>query len=167
MEYMTLKQYADKRGITYEAVRRMVQKYRAQLGEHIIRKNNAQLLDETAVEFLNERRRQSPVVVVRENNEDRIAELESQLAQVKAQLDQAKDRIIQLQEENTAMIEAKTKYDLLLEDHERATADLENIRGKLDQTEKQLHIAEIDKEVAQREAQSYHKSWFGFYRKTE
>ena len=172
MEYMTVRQYAEQKGVTYEAARRLVQKYRPQLKEHIVTKNRTQLLDEVAVEFLNEHRRMSPLVVVREDDAGRINDLERQVESLRAQLMTAQTEllksqqdVIELQRQAAAMIETQAQYSQLLEDHKHAEADRDQAQAELEQVKTQLRLAQIDKEKAEQESQSYHKSWFGFYRK--
>ena len=63
MELVTIKQFADSQGISYEAVRKQLHKYSEELSGHVIRKGRTQYLDEKAVEFLKERRRESPIVL--------------------------------------------------------------------------------------------------------
>ncbi len=70
MDVMTLKQYAEMKGITYEAVRKQIVRYQKELEGHVLKKGRTQYLDEVAVEFLSDRRRQSPVVVAMEDRSD-------------------------------------------------------------------------------------------------
>lgn len=165
MELITLKQYAEKRKITYESVRRMVNKYRADLAGHIIRENGTQFLDEDAVSFLSDKRRQFKMVVVSEDNAARVKELETEVESLRAllltsqtELANTQKKLIDAQETVSKAIESNTKYNLLIEDHERTQAELSQVRD-------QLRLSEIDKKIAQTEAASFHKSIFGFYRK--
>ena len=188
MEFMTLKQYAESKHVSYEAVRKQVIKYKKEIADHIIRKDGVQYLDQDAIAFLSEKRRHSPLVVVHEDNKDRIAALEAEVEVLKAKLITAQNEIMQTQrklietqETAKASIEAKTRYDLLLEDHQHTKEELDQVKTERDQvvterdqmkeeltmTEHKLKLAEIDKEAAQKEAGSYQRSWFGFYRKVD
>lgn len=180
MEMMTLKEYAADRQVTYEAVRRLVSKYRKQLEGHIIREKGTQYLDSEAIAFLNDKRRASRLVVIREENTDKIEALESEVETLTQKLIaaqneflQSQKKIIEIQDTLQKAIESNAKYNALIEDHERTLHDLDNTKKELgrSQTElaqvrDQLRLTEIDKEIAQREAGSYHKSIFGFYRKS-
>lgn len=180
MELVTLKQYAETRKVTYESVRRMVNKYREQLAGHIIRDNGTQFLDEEAVAFLSDKRRQFKMVVVSEDSAAKIEELQAEIESLRAllltsqtELANTQKKLIDAQETVKQAIESNTKYNLLIESHERtqheldeANADLDRTRKDLDQVRNQLKIAEIDKQIAEKEAGSYHRSFFGFYRKS-
>ena len=186
MEFMTLKQYAESKNVSYEAVRKQVIKYKKELADHIIRKDGVQYLDQDAIAFLSEKRRHSPLVIVHEENTDRIKELEAEVESLRAKLMTAQDeimqtqrRLIETQETAKDAIEAKTRYSLLLEDHQHTKEELDQARAERDQivterdqmkealtmTEHKLKLAEIDKEKAEQEANSFQKSIFGFYRK--
>lgn len=180
MELITLKQYAEEKQISYEAVRRLVNKYRKQLGVHIVRDNGTQFLDSDAVLFLNDKRRQAKMVVVHEDNTSRITDLEREVESLRAlllasqtELANTQKKLIDAQETVKQAIESNARYNLLIEDHERtkhdldgAKEDLDRTRKELDQVRDQLKIAEIDKKIAEKEAGSYHRSFFGFYRKS-
>ena len=174
MEFMTLKQYADSRNVSYEAVRRQVVKYRKEIADHIIRKDGVQYLDQDAIAFLSEKRRASPLVVVHETNTEKITELEAEIETLKLKLIQTQDevvqsqkRVIEMQDAMNEALEDKAKYTVLLEDHQKVQTELDQVREELDMTQKKLRIAEIDKEAAKKEAGSYQRSWFGFYRKVD
>lgn len=190
MKLTTLKQYADEKHISYEAIRRQVVKYRKDLGDHITKKDGTQFLDEFAVEFLDGKRRASPVVVMQEERQDQIDFLTKQVEELRRQLESAREKIVELTLQKGSMEAAQSKYQLLLEVHEdtkkaveeakaeikEARAETAEIRERLRQTEienaealtdvrEQLHEVKAALTIAEHEAQSYHKSIFGFYRK--
>ena len=179
MDLMTLKQFADDQGISYEAVRRAVKRHGDKLTGHIIENDGIRYLDEEAVKILKERRRESPIVVQTIDQGEEIRELTAQIESLRAQLMQAqnellnsKDRIIALQDEVKAGIEDKAKYQFLLADHEEQKKKLEEAEADLDQEKEmrqylQRQNEEQGKQIEElrKEADSYEKSWFGFYRK--
>ena len=65
---ISIKEYAEKHNISYEAARKQIVRYSKELEGHITRQNRKQFIDEYAEEFLNERRQQNPVVVVAEES---------------------------------------------------------------------------------------------------
>ena len=165
MELVTIKQFADSQGITYDAVRRQVARYSEELSDHIIRQNRTQYLDEKAVEFLKERRRESPIVLQTIDQGEEIGRLQDQVESLKAQLVtaqnkllEAQERVISLQDEAQKALEDRARYTALLEDHE-------DQKRKLQETEDQLRRVEAERDEAVQESKSYYKSWFGFYRK--
>lgn len=179
MDLMTLKQFADDQGISYEAVRRAVKRHGDKLTGHIIENDGIRYLDEEAVKILKERRRESPIVVQTMDQGEEIRELTAQIESLRAQLMQAqnellsgKDRIIALQDELKAGIEDRAKYQLLLTDNEEqkrklrdAEMTIEEKQADLDQEREMRRYLQRQNEDLQKEASSYEKSWFGFYRK--
>ena len=179
MDLMTLKQFAEDQGISYEAVRRAVKRHGDKLNGHIIENDGVRYLDEEAVKILKERRRESPIVVQTMDQGEEIRELTAQIESLRAQLMQAqnellssKDRIIALQDEVKAGIEDKTKYQLLLTDNEEQKRKLRDAEADLDQEREmrqylQRKNEEQGKQIEElrKEADSFEKSWFGFYRK--
>ena len=186
MELVTLKKYAEDQGISYEAVRKQVIRYAEELSGHIIKQDRTQYLDPWAVEFLTNRRRESPIVMMNmdqsEENErlkEQVEILKSQLMTAQNELLKAKDRIIDLQDEAQKTIEDRAKYTALLEDSKAKDEKLKEAGDQIEtlrkeKEEDQRKIEEIRKEAddlrkerdeAQTEAQSFTRSIFGFYRK--
>ena len=179
MKMMTIKDYADSQNVSYEAVRKQIVRYKDDLDGHIAVKNRTQYLDEWAVDFLTNRRREHPVILVNQEKDEsieamkqHIESLRSQLMQAQNELLSSKDRIIALQDEAKAGIEDKAKYQFLLADHEEQKKKLEEAEADLDQEKEmrqylQRQNEEQGKQIEElrKEADSYEKSWFGFYRK--
>lgn len=165
VELMTLKQYAEKQKISYEAVRKQVIRYSEELSEHIVKQNRTQYLDEWAVDFLTERRRESPIILMNmdqsEENERLKEEVESlrvKLMTAQNELLKEKDRIIELQDEAKKTIEDRARYTALLEDNKAK-------EEKLKEAESQIEDLRRERDEAQAEAKSFTRSLFGFYRK--
>ena len=193
MDLVTIKQYAEDQGISYEAVRKQVVRYSDELSGHIIKRDRRQFLDQWAVDFLTEKRRQSPVVLVNmdqsEENErlrEEIDSLRVKLMTAQNELLSEKDRVIQLQDEAKKMIEDQSRYTALLEDNkakeeklreaESREADLsrqietiqteaEDLRRQAEEDQKTIEDLQKERDEAQAEAKSFTKSIFGFYRK--
>ena len=179
MEVMSIKEFADAQGISYEAVRKQVVRYSDELSGHVIRKNRKQYLDETAVEFLKERRRESPIVLQTIDQADEISRLQDQMEALKAQLVSAQnkllesqERIISLQEDVQKAIEDRVKYTALLEDKEASekklleTEDLLRcVEAERDEALQKARELQTERDEAVKESKSYYRSWFGFYRK--
>ena len=193
MDLITIKQYAEDQGISYEAVRKQVVRYSDELSGHIVKRDRRQFLDQWAVDFLTEKRRQSPVVVVSmdrsEENErlrEEIDSLRVKLMTAQNELLSEKDRVIQLQDEAKKMIEDQSRYMALLEDNkakeeklkeaESREADLsrqieekddqlQTIQTEAEDLRKTVEDLQKERDEAQAEAKSFTKSIFGFYRK--
>ena len=150
MELMTIKQFAEDQGISYEAVRKQVSRYSEELSGHILKQNRTQYLDEKAVEFLKERRRESPIVLQTMDQGEEISRLRDQVESLKAQLMtaqnellksqderlKAQDRIIELQDEAKKTLEDRARYMALLEDNEAKTKKLQETEDQLSEIQK-------------------------------
>ena len=165
MELVTIKQFADSQGISYEAVRKQLHKYSEELSGHVIRKDRTRYLDEVAVKFLQERRRESPIILQNMDQGEEISRLQDQVESLRAQLVSAQnkllesqERIISLQDEAQKALEDKARYTALLEDNETK-------EKKLQETEERLLRVEAERDEAVQESRRFIKSWFGFYRK--
>ena len=165
MELVTIKQFADSQGISYEAVRKQLHKYSEELSGHVIRKDRTRYLDEVAVKFLQERRRESPIILQNMDQGEEISRLMDQVESLRAQLVSAQnkllesqERIISLQDEAQKALEDKARYTALLEDNEAK-------EKKLQETEERLRRVEAERDEAVQESRRFYKTWFGFYRK--
>lgn len=115
MNLLTIKEYAKQKHVTYEAVRKQIQKYKNdELKDHIIRKNKTQYLDEYAIDFLDNRRRESPVMLYQMNQDEEIERLKDErdklllkVAQLQDELLREKDNVKVLQAEKIALLEEK------------------------------------------------------------
>lgn len=179
MEFVTLKQFADSKGISYEAVRKQVVRYADELKGHITVKQRTQYIDDWAVTFLSERRRESPIVMVTEDQRTEIEKLTEQVETLKAQLVaaqnellSAKDQVITLQGETRQLIETKANYESLLTAHTIQEEKMKGMetdltRAEIQREADQKRMEELQKERDQAiaEANSYTRSIFGFYRK--
>ncbi len=91
---ITLKQYAQKKNVSYEAVRKQVARYREDLGEHLYKKNRTQYLDEEGEAFLDEKRASNPIVIVEHDKDEQIENLKSENEALKVKIMQLQDQII-------------------------------------------------------------------------
>lgn len=168
MQVISLKDYAEQKNVSYEAVRQQVVRYKDELAGHVIRDGRQQFLDEDAVVFLDAKRTRNPVTIIQMDKDERIEELE---AQVKALLtktaDQA-DRISALAEwkaENAMLIAgaeqsrlalqaAQEEKDTLQRDYNQAVETLEQMRKEASMRLMQAEEAEERKLQAQHLAES-------------
>lgn len=180
MDFVTIKEFAESQHVSYEAIRKQIALYEDDLKGHIVRKKNRKMfLDEFAVEFLRERRRENPVILsVQENHEEleelkkTVESLQAKLMTAQNELMKSKDQIIELQGTVQKGIEEHVKYVALLEDSKARDEKLAEAHEKLGEVRKESEtqkktIEDLTKErdEAQAEVQSFKKSIFGFYRK--
>lgn len=184
----TIREYADEKQVTYEAVRRQIHRYSKELKGHISIQNRTQYLDDWAIEFLSERRRQSPVVVIQEDQQEEIEKLKQQVAELQEKLSKAteqamtsekanmsyREKLITVQQENielqkkTLLIEIiETQKNKAEEELEAVKTDL--IRAMVQHEADQARLEELtqERDELKEEAGSYQRSIFGFYRKVK
>jgi len=190
---VTIRDYATAHHVSYEAIRSQVARFKDELEGHIIMQNRTQLLDDWAVNFLNQKRREHPFTVMNDDRRAEIEALEAQVeslkalvAQVQEERNKAQLKIQQLQEDAMAFLEEKVKHQLVLKEYEENKAQLidaltrtASAEARLEEVQKRADIAETtareerersnklqqEKDEAVLESLRYQKSWFGFYRK--
>ncbi len=176
---ISINEYATDHQVTYEAVRRQVVRYEKELAGHVITQGKKKYLDDFAVQFLDGKRKGNPIAVRHEVEKDESDMMKAQMDALKNELLTTQKRVIELQAANQALIEAKVKYDLLVESNAEKQTQIDTLRESLQasqadagQMREELKAARADadqarreRDEAQTEAGSYHKSIFGFYRK--
>lgn len=139
---MTIREYADSRNITYEAVRQLVKKLSSELDGHITKQGRTRVLDTEAVKVLDDRRTGTRVSVIR-----------PKVTEDTEIIDQLKNEIILLQRE---LLGCKDELRIASENVARLEA--------VSDTNKRLQ-AEID--VYKDELSTYQRTIFGLYRKVK
>lgn len=111
---MTIKDYATSRGVSYETVRRQVAAAKKKaLKGHMNYQGRQAILDDYAIEYLDQHR-QPRNVVVTANNEETQRELErlhNQVHQLQAEINNLLKEKNALLEEKVLLIEDKTKAE--------------------------------------------------------
>lgn len=149
MENTTIKAYAESRHITYEAVSKQIRQYKKkELKKHISYQGRLMLLDDYAVNFLDQHRMKRNIVLAPTSDEIKrdIQQLQNDLRAALEENGRLKDQLINLQREHMQLIEDKAKNDALLMIADKEHEELEHARQELNK---------------------YKPSLFGFYRKTE
>lgn len=152
---ISIRQYAQARHVSYEAVRRQVLRYDKELKDHIERTNNTVFLDDEACDFLDMHRQKRAIIIDDEAHQSEIDMLKREIERLKHDKEELKDKLIALHEQQqisdkqtTQLIADKAQTDTLL-----AIADKMNSELKQ------------ELEASKQELNKYHKSFFGFYRK--
>lgn len=121
---ISLKEYAQKKNISYEAVRKQVNRYRNELGDHLYKKDRTQYLDEEGEAFLDQKRASNPVILVEHDKDEQIEDLTRQNESLKVKIMELQDQLIkskdQLLERDQQLIELKDQLYLLTEKQEAA-----------------------------------------------
>ncbi len=104
---LTIKEYAAEHHITYEAVRKQIDRYSADLEGHIVKQGRTQYLDDEAVAFLDSKRAGNPVVVYQANKDEEIDRLSRENEALRTALIAAQQEAVQhlkeLREQDKAM----------------------------------------------------------------
>lgn len=179
MDVISFKQFAEEQNVSYEAIRKQIVRYSDELKDHIVRRNRTQYLDEWAVNFLKEKRKENPVILMNMDQNEQIEELKAQVEVLKNQLIVAQNQIIGLQDEAQKAIETKVRNEILLEDNKAKEEKISNLSREIGEIQKEadglkkqseenlkeIEILKKERDEFQTEALSYQKSFFGFYRK--
>lgn len=108
----SIKNYAKARNISYEAARKQVKRYAAELEGHIHTQNRTQYLDNYAVELLDSHRQSSPIVIMQQDKDDELQQLRQENKALLQQVAALQDKLLTAQEnaiaaaKQTAMLEA-------------------------------------------------------------
>lgn len=160
MKTVSLKDYAEQKRVSYEAVRQQVIRYKKELGNHIIRDGRRQFLDEEAVAFLDEKRQKNPVTVIQQDKNEQIEALEEQVKQLLMKTAAQADRIAELSEwkaEKAVAIASAEQQKLLLEERTKRVEQLESTAkealDKLQEAENAAREAEDKLRQAEERAQ--------------
>lgn len=128
MKVISLKDYAAEKGISYEAVRQQVVRYKEELDPHIIRDGRQQFLDEEAVAFLDSKRQKNPMAIIQMDKNEQIEALEEQVKQLLVKTAAQADRISELAQwkaDNAVAIAQAHQTQLLLDNAQRDVKLLE------------------------------------------
>ena len=99
MAIMSISDYAQANGVSYEAARKLVRRYTDELGEHLLRQGQTRYLDDEGQKILDTHRQGNPISVI---TTDRLEEIQ----QLRAEVSQLKDALLQTQ---GALMAAKDK----------------------------------------------------------
>lgn len=113
---ISIKDYAKSKSISYEAVRKQINRYKDELGAHISKSNRTQYLDDEAVAFLDKKRESNPIIIMQTDDKERIERLENEnkalllkVAELQEQLLQERQETKLLQQQKIELLEAKVE----------------------------------------------------------
>lgn len=135
----SMKEYARRCGVSYEAVRQQVKRYSADLEGHIHKQGRTQYLDDWAVDFLNAKRMGNPVVVAQTDLHDQLAALQDEnkalLLKVAAQADElaaAYKQLGEAQKQALLLPAAEEATQKAWKEAQEAQEEAERLRGELE-----------------------------------
>lgn len=134
---MTMKDYAHKCGVSYEAVRKQVRRYSDELEGHIKQQGRVQVLDDWAVDYLDGKRQGNPVVVAQADLQQELQQLRDEnkalLIKVADQADKlagAYKQVSDLQQQALQLPAAQKEAEDAKQEAERLRAELDAERRK-------------------------------------
>lgn len=165
---ITFKQYAADHRISYESVRKQVQRYKDDLAGHVLKQHRTQYLDDYAVNFLNERRNRTVVISLSEEAQkeaERVGNLQEENKQLLYKIAQLEEQLREAEKDQgkIALIEANIKK--LEASNEAVLAENKDLTTKVVQLEKDKEYLSKENAALEKERDSYVPSIFGFFRK--
>lgn len=143
MTVISLKDYAEQKNVSYEAVRQQVVRYKDELEGHVIRDGRQQFLDEEAVAFLDGKRQKNPVTIIQQNKDERIEELEREKEAYLLKIAEQADRIAKLSEwmaDNAVAIAEANQKQQLLEDKTKQLQEKDQLYQDAKKEADALHL---------------------------
>lgn len=160
---ISLKDYAKKHNVSYEAVRKQVVRFKDEIGDHVKKVDRIQYLDDTAEKFLDERRSRNPIIIEQVNKDLQIKTLEENIKMLLSEKAALETEIKELYKEQARQAKevaaAEQNQKLLidtqrnLEESQKRIAEAENL---IKETEKKT--AEKIKEIEEKAAEDISKA---------
>lgn len=160
MEMMTIKQLADDRGVSYEAVRKMIVRHAEELEGHINKEGRTQYLDPEAVRIITGYM-QSNTVIVEDQQSQKLKELEEENKKLLQQiivLQQGEKELLQGREDLLLRIH-DLEINLLEERHKTQLLEMKIEEQK--EAEEEEAAAVESKQVQETEQRSFWSRLFG------
>ncbi|WP_075579294.1 hypothetical protein [Acidaminococcus massiliensis] len=95
---ITIKDYAKQKGVSYEAIRKQIKRYDAELEGHLIKQNRFLMLDDEAVQFLDGKRSENPVIVYEQNKDEELEQLRQENKMLLIQMNTVQDQLGKVQQ---------------------------------------------------------------------
>lgn len=156
----SIKDYAEYKNISYEAVRKQVVRYKDELDGHIHVQNRTKYLDEYAEEFLDAKRAASPVVVIQESKDEKIQELSDRVNEYLIKIAELQDKIINRDEEIIKLKDSLTDANIEIT---QLKGLLEVKKEKIDSTESENPEVECEAVGVEKEQEKPQKKWWQFW----
>lgn len=103
---ITIKDYAKQKGVSYEAIRKQIKRYEEELEGHLIKQNRFLMLDDEAVQFLDSKRSENPVIVYEQNKDEELEQLRHENKVLLIQMNTVQDQLGKVQQKLIAEMNA-------------------------------------------------------------
>ena len=149
---ITIKEYAKKNNVSYEAIRKQIKRYENELNGHVIKQNRTQFLDEVATAILDKHRKENPIVILNQDTDNQIQQLKEENRNLLLKVAAQADKITELSEwkaDNAILIAEANQTKMLLEQNKSelglAHEELIKIKSELDQEKNKGFFARLFK----------------------
>lgn len=103
---ITIKDYAKQKGVSYEAIRKQIKRYEEKLEGHLVKQNRFLMLDDEAVQFLDSKRSENPVIVYEQNKDEELEQLRHENKVLLIQMNTVQDQLGKVQQKLIAEMNA-------------------------------------------------------------
>lgn len=103
---ITIKDYAKQKGVSYEAIRKQIKRYEEELKGHLVKQNRFLMLDDEAVQFLDSKRSENPVIVYEQNKDEELEQLRHENKVLLIQMNTVQDQLGKVQQKLIAEMNA-------------------------------------------------------------
>ncbi|WP_302157833.1 hypothetical protein [uncultured Acidaminococcus sp.] len=103
---ITIKDYAKQKGVSYEAIRKQIKRYENELEGHLVKQNRFLMLDDEAVQFLDSKRSENPVIVYEQNKDEELEQLRHENKVLLIQMNTVQDQLGKVQQKLIAEMNA-------------------------------------------------------------
>lgn len=139
---MTIREYATRAGVSYEAARVTVKQYREELGEHLYKQGRVQYLDDEGAAILDRHRAPRPLVISTAAYDQQLDELRAENERLKDRLLEAQELVISLQGRVLEAEKAAAVLPAAQADREWLASEAERLRGELEAEKERAAQAE-------------------------
>lgn len=151
---ISIKDYAVQKKVSYEAVRKQLKRYKKILQNHITVQNRTRYLDDYAVNFLDQKRASSPVIIVQQTKDDEIELLKAENTELNRKLTAQAEAMVALAQwnsENAVLIAEANQNKILLEQKDKS---IHNLNEQISNQRVEIQNLETAKAVAEQHAEN-------------
>lgn len=123
-----IKDYANERGISHQAVYKLIETHKIELQQHIVKQGRTRFLTPKAEEILDSYRNKSQIVIEKAESNDEIEQLRQENRNLLLKITEQANKIAELSEwkaDNSVLIAEANANIKLLEDKNARISDLE------------------------------------------
>lgn len=131
---ITIKDYADKKGVSSQAIYKQLKIHKIKLEGHIFKEKGKTVLDEDACAFLDSRTKENPVVIIDQLNKQELERLKKRETDLLEEI-RVKDNIIIKAQQDQKLLENKNKEieNDLNEQLKSKEEEIEKLKKELEQ----------------------------------